>query len=127
MPSVLQRYNGCDLGNNPHIAVLGSNKVGNFVVTIPLLTALKRKYPDAVIDFLGSELTADFENALPQLAWRCSWDKADSDIFQQLAQFVADRLASAGSIDLLINCDGLIPLPKCLLAGFGLLGLLVLL
>jgi ADP-heptose:LPS heptosyltransferase len=114
MPPILQRYNGCDLGNNPHIAVLGSNKVGNFVVTIPLLTALKRRYPDAVIDFWGSELTADFENALPQLAWRCSWDRADSDNFQQLAQFAADRLANAGSIDLLINCDGFNPLTQVL-------------
>ena len=114
MPSVLQRYNGCDLGSKPHIAVLGSNKVGNFVVTIPLLTALKLRYPYAVIDFWGSELTADFEKALPQLAWRCSWDKADSNIFQLLAQFASDRLADAGSIDLLINCDGFNPLTQVL-------------
>lgn len=114
MPSVLQRYNGCDLGSKPHISVLGSNKVGNFVVTIPLLTALKRRYPDAVIDFWGSELTADFEKALPQIAWRCSWDKADSDIFLLLSQSFADRLANAGTIDLLINCDGFNPLTQVL-------------
>ena len=35
----LQRYDGRDLGTGPHIAVLGSCKVGNFVVTIPLLRA----------------------------------------------------------------------------------------
>ncbi|NBQ21529.1 MAG: glycosyltransferase family 9 protein, partial [Synechococcaceae bacterium WB6_3B_236] len=44
MSPLLQRYDGRDLGSKPHIALLGSNKVGNFVVTIPLLTGLKRHY-----------------------------------------------------------------------------------
>jgi len=114
MSPLLQRYDGRDLGSKPHIALLGSNKVGNFVVTIPLLTGLKRHYPHAVIDFWGSELTADFERALPQLAWRCSWDRADADLFQQLASAAAERLRAAGPIDLLINCDGFNPLTQVL-------------
>lgn len=111
---MLQRYDGHNLGRKPHIALLGSNKVGNFVVTIPLLAALKRRYPEAVIDFWGSELTADFERALPQLAWRCSWDRSEENLFQQLASAASERLDAAGPIDLLINCDGFNPLTQVL-------------
>jgi ADP-heptose:LPS heptosyltransferase len=50
--SMVQRYDGLDLGTAPHIAVLGSCKVGNFFVTLPLLRALRRRYPAASIVFL---------------------------------------------------------------------------
>ena len=78
----MQRYNGKCLGSTPHIVVIGSCKVGNFVVTIPLLAELK-KYPEAIIDFWGSEVTRDFEEYLcrhkykeigKSIDWRCSWD-----------------------------------------------------
>ena len=48
----------------PHIVVLGSCKVGNFVVSTPVLRGLRVRFPDAVIGFIGSEVTADFEQAL---------------------------------------------------------------
>ena len=70
----LIRYAGEDLGAAPHIVVLGSCKVGNFVVSTPVLRGLRHRFPDAVIGFIGSEVTADFECALPELDWRCSWD-----------------------------------------------------
>ena len=114
MPSLLQRYDGRHLGAAPHIAVLGSNKVGNFVVTIPLLKALKRKYPESVLDFWGSELTADFERAIPQLDWRCSWDSEDIFQFQNLADFASNRVELKGPLDLLVNCDGFNPVTQVL-------------
>ena len=60
----VQRFDGRDLGKAPHIAVLGSCKLGNFVVSLPLLRLLRRRYPEAQIDFWGSEATADFERSL---------------------------------------------------------------
>ena len=60
----VQRFDGRDLGLAPHIAVLGSCKLGNFVASLPLLRLLRRRYPSAQIDFWGSEATADFERAL---------------------------------------------------------------
>lgn len=111
--STVQRYDGRPLGAAPHLAVLGSCKVGNFVVTIPLLRALRRRYPDAKLDFWGSEATRDFEEALVAeglLSWRTSWDLADAGHFQTLAAAAAER----GAPELLINCDGFNPLTQVL-------------
>ena len=60
MPS-LQRYGGEALPDSPHIVVLGSCKVGNFVVSTPVLEGLKARFPGAVIGFVGSEITLDFK------------------------------------------------------------------
>lgn len=109
-----QRYDGSDLGPRPHISLLGSCKIGNFIVTVPLLQALRRRYPDAVIDFWGSELTREFEEELPAVNWRCSWDLPDADVWQQLADQAKLRRQQAGDIDLLINCDGFNPLTQVL-------------
>ena len=51
---VLQRYAGQNLGNNPHIVVLGSCKLGNFVVSTPVLTGLRSRFPHSRIGFVGS-------------------------------------------------------------------------
>jgi ADP-heptose:LPS heptosyltransferase len=110
----LERYDGRDLGASPHIAVLGSSKVGNFVVTVPLLRALRHRFPKAQIDFWGSELTADFERALEPINWRISWDSTDLDQFQTLAANAEARRQQAGEVDLLINCDGFNPLTQVL-------------
>ena len=78
----VQRFDGRNLGDSPHIAVLGSCKLGNFVATLPLLRLLRRRYPEARIDFWGSEATADFERALCEdgqpLDWRISWDQTNT-------------------------------------------------
>lgn len=111
---MLERYDGRDLGSAPHIAVLGSSKVGNFVVTVPLLRALRHRFPQAQIDFWGSELTADFETALDPINWRVSWDRTDPDQFQHLAASAEARRQEAGALDLLINCDGFNPLTQVL-------------
>ena len=41
----LQRYAGEHLGDQPHVVVLGSCKVGNFVVSTPVLQGLRNRFP----------------------------------------------------------------------------------
>ena len=120
----VQRFDGRDLGQAPHIAVLGSCKLGNFVATLPLLRLLRRRYPEAQIDFWGSEATADFERALcgddQPLNWRISWDRPHTEGVNELnrleaiATAVRQRQEEAGPIDLAINCDGFNPLTQTL-------------
>ena len=117
----VQRYDGRHLGSKPHIAILGSCKVGNFVVTLPLLRLIRRRYPAAIVDFWGSEATRDFEEALcgedesKPLSWRFSWDpKGSLNTLQIIAEAATARTKKAGQIDLLINCDGFNPLTQTL-------------
>lgn len=116
----VQRYDGRDLGSTPHIAVLGSCKLGNFVVTLPLLRLLRQRYPGACIDFWGSEATQDFEIALcadsQPLNWRISWDQPSPEegMLQTLARAAREREQTAGRLDLVINCDGFNPLTQTL-------------
>lgn len=114
----VKRYDGRDLGSEPHIAVLGSCKVGNFVVTLPLLRLLRQRYPNAQINFWGTEATRDFEIALCKegqpLNWRISWDhpEVSTDVqgrMQAITSGASQRLRDAGEVDLVINCDGFIP------------------
>ena len=120
----VQRFDGRDLGRTPHIAVLGSCKLGNFVASLPLLRLLRRRYPEAQIDFWGSEATADFERALcgngHPLDWRISWDHPDGMEGEEQSRMgtiykaAAKRHSEAGPIDLAINCDGFNPLTQTL-------------
>ena len=66
----MQLFANESLGARPHIAVLGSNKLGNFVVTTPLLRGLKAKYPGCTLDFFDSDRTAEFEHQLATIDWR---------------------------------------------------------
>ena len=106
----MQRYSGEHLGSAPHIVVLGSCKVGNFVVSTPVLRGLRARFPDAVIGFIGSEVTADFERALPMLDWRCSWDDPRPGSGLILHQILAERRECHGSVQLALNLDGFNPL-----------------
>ena len=120
----VQRFDGRDLDKTPHIAVLGSCKLGNFVATLPLLRLLRRRYPGAQIDFWGSEATADFERALcgdgQPLNWRISWDQPDTEgvnglsRLEAIANAATHRHREAGPLDLAINCDGFNPLTQTL-------------
>ena len=114
-----KRYDGRNLGDKPHIVVMGSCKVGNFIVTLPLLNALRREYPKSKIDFWGSENTKELEEAFcvnkeankPSLInWRTSWDNEDDNKFLYLAQQAKDR----GKPTILINCDGFNPITQVL-------------
>ena len=106
----MQRYSGEYLGSAPHIVVLGSCKVGNFVVSTPVIRGLRARFPDATIGFIGSEITADFEKALPGLDWRCSWDDPSSGSGLRLQQTLAEKRQRHGSVQLALNLDGFNPL-----------------
>ena len=106
----MQRYSGEHLGSAPHIVVLGSCKVGNFVVSTPVLRGLRARFPDAVIGFIGSEITADFERALSMLDWRCSWDDPRPGSGLRLQQTLAERRECHGPVQLVLNLDGFNPL-----------------
>lgn len=112
----MQRYAGEHLGVVPHIVVLGSCKVGNFVVSTPVLSGLRQKFPDAVIGFIGSEVTADFELADPCINWRVSWDASEdeSDSLLSLAQELVKRRRLHGDVALAVNLDGFNPVTQVL-------------
>ena len=107
----MKRYSGSWLGESPHIVVLGSRKLGNFIATLPLLHSLRRKYPAAKIDFWGSEVTKDFEEELVSnspkakrpIDWRMSLD------CDTISQELSDYIRTKGRPTLLINCDGFNP------------------
>ena len=105
----MKRYSGESLPSNPHIVVLGSCKVGNFVVSTPVLRGLRTRFPSSSIGFIGSEVTSDFESAMPEVDWRISWDSFDSNIPFQFYSILADYIAKYGSVDLAINLDGFNP------------------
>ena len=105
----MQRYGGEDLGPSPHIVVFGSCKVGNFVVSTPVLRGLRARFPSAKIGFVGSEVTADFERAFPILDWRCSWDDTTAGAGLRLMQTIDHYRASHGDVQLAVNLDGFNP------------------
>lgn len=89
----------------PHIAVFGSDKVGNFVVTTPLLRGLKEKYPGCTLDFFGGETTRDLEERCPSIDARFALYGEREDYLGELNRFVAQRRERHGPYDLAINCD----------------------
>ena len=101
----MERFEGQPLGASPHLAVFSSTKVGNYVLITPLLRGLKEKYPDATLDFFGSEVTRGFEEANPHIDFRFSLYSDRSDFLPALVSAVAERVAGHGPYDLAINCD----------------------
>lgn len=101
----MQRFTDQTLGQTPHIAVLSSSKVGNFVVLTPLLRGLKEKYPASTVDFFGSELTAEFEINCPSIDAQFSLYSSRDDYLGALTDFVSTRTQEAGAYDLAVNCD----------------------
>jgi heptosyltransferase III len=101
----MQRFTDQPLGKHPHLAVFGSDKVGNFVLTTPLLRGLKEKYPDATLDFFGGETTCDLEAGCPYIDARFSLYGERPEYLGELNAFVAARRAAGGDYDLAINCD----------------------
>ncbi|MFS8741814.1 glycosyltransferase family 9 protein [Synechococcus sp. WC10meta] len=101
----MQRFANQPLRERPHLAVFSSSKVGNFVVTVPLLRGLKEKYPGCVLDFFGSEITRDFELHCPYIDFSFPLYSRRPDYLEALAAAVRDRVAQAGPYDLAINCD----------------------
>ena len=110
----MQRYAGESLGNSPRVVVLGSCKVGNFVVSTPLLRGLKERWPEATVDFIGSAVTADFESNCPWIDWRYSWDSRDASAGLDLLQRLDERHSQCGPANLAINLDGFNPVTQVL-------------
>ncbi|MFY7951390.1 MAG: glycosyltransferase family 9 protein, partial [Armatimonadaceae bacterium] len=100
------RFTDQSLRPQPHIAVIGSDKVGNFVVTTPLLRGLKEKYPGCVLDFYGGDTTADLEEYTPTIDSRFSLYTNRPGYLSALAGYVASRARDHGPVDLCVNCDG---------------------
>ncbi len=101
----MQRFTDQPLGERPHLAVFGSDKVGNFVVTTPLLRGLKEKYPGCTLDFFGGETTRDLEERCPYIDARFALYGEREDYLGELTAFVNERRAAHGPYDLAINCD----------------------
>ncbi|MCJ2542553.1 glycosyltransferase family 9 protein [Thermostichus vulcanus] len=101
----MQRFADQPLRERPHIAVFSSTKVGNFVVTIPLLRGLKEKYPGCVLDFFGSEITHDFEIHCPYIDFSFPLYNRRPDYLEALTTAVRERVTQAGPYDLAVNCD----------------------
>lgn len=101
----MERFTDQPLGPRPHIAVFGSDKVGNFVVTTPLLRGLKEKYPGCALDFFGGETTRDLEERCPYIDARFALYGERDDYLAELSEFVAERRDARGDYDLAINCD----------------------
>ena len=105
----MQRYSGQTLGAAPHIVVLGSCKVGNFVASTPALAGLRARFPDAVIGFIGSTITADFERAHSAIDWRLSWDDSSPGSALQLQRALDHQRREHGPVALAVNLDGFNP------------------
>jgi len=103
--TAMEIFSDRPLNSHPHLAIFSSNKIGNFVVITPLLRGLKEKYPDATLDFFGSEITKDFEINCPYIDWRFSLDRNNPHFLEEIANAVSQRRQIAGDYDLAINCD----------------------
>ena len=90
----MERFAGQPLGANAKIVVLGTPKLGNFVVLTPLLRALKLNNPTCELWYRGSERTADLEQACPWIDHRLDPDTN----FPEVTNWPV-------GIDLLINAD----------------------
>ncbi|MDT8369871.1 MAG: glycosyltransferase family 9 protein [Longimicrobiales bacterium] len=103
-----KRYAGEALGAAPRIAVLGSAKLGNFIVTTPLLRGLKERWPAARVDFWGSPVTRAFEAACPWIDWRAEIVPMRDGRLDEVEALLTER-AAEGAYALAINCDGFNP------------------
>ncbi len=97
------RFEDQPLGPTPTLVVLGSAKLGNYVVLQPLLRGLRRKYPAGRLVYVGSRRTAELEALNP-------WIDETLPLADLAAEAVAPlqawRRGLGGAVDLLINADG---------------------
>lgn len=101
----MERFTDQPLGPRPHIAVFGSDKkLGNFVLTTPLLRGLKEKYPGATLGFFGGETTRDLEASCPRRRALLALRPAPR-LPGRPERVVAERRA-AGDYDLAIAATG---------------------
>lgn len=101
----MERFADQPLPERPHVAVFSSTKVGNFVVTIPLLRGLKAKYPGCTLDFFGSSITQDLASHCPYIDYSFPLYSRRDDFLAAFSQAVQERVAAAGPYHLAVNCD----------------------
>ena len=99
-----QRFSGERLRSSPHIAVIFCDSIGDFVVTLPLLQAMKESYPESHIDYFGGPRTAELESASPLIADRFDLF-GDISYAYQFLTFRDSRIANCGKYDLVVNLD----------------------
>lgn len=98
------RYSGEVLTERANIIVIGSNKVGNYIVALPLLSQLRQAFPSANISYIGSRITEDLESACDLIDHRLSWDDHQINSPQELCTIYTNHV-STKPVDLCINLD----------------------
>ena len=100
---LVQRYAGEPLGNTPCGCADLARWATFGVYTAP---AGPKSVGPITLDFIGSDVTADFESSCPWIDWRCSWDSSDTNSGVELMQALEHRRLRIGPVDLAINLDG---------------------
>ncbi|TAK25417.1 MAG: hypothetical protein EPO26_03345 [Chloroflexota bacterium] len=100
----MERYRDQELGDRPRIAVLVWDKLGNFIIATIVLQALRRRFPNATIDYYGGERTREFEEASDLIDARFTLVGFPGGL-TAFATFVADRVKANGPYDLGVNLD----------------------
>ena len=73
--------------------------MGNFVVSTPLLRGLKERWPESTVDFIGSDITIDFETSCPdRLVLQLGFQQANSGLALQ----TPDERCAVRPVDLAI-------------------------
>jgi heptosyltransferase-3 len=99
-----QRFRGERLRVPPHVGIIFCDSIGDFVVALPLLQAIREVYPDCDVDYFGGPRTAELESASPLIT-----DRFDlfGDIFNagEFLDFRNRRISECGKYDLVVNLD----------------------
>ena len=59
----MKRYQGESLPPHAKVAILANDALGNFAICTPLAQALRRDYPEGIVDYYGGERTKEIEEA----------------------------------------------------------------
>ncbi len=104
MNSDPERFSGERLPESAHIGIIFCDSIGDFVVALPLMQAIKESYPNSTIDYFGGPHTAELESA-------CSLVSERFDLFGEVFRisdflnFSDLRRRDSGPYDLVINLD----------------------
>ena len=101
-----ERFTGVGLPANAHVAVLFCDSIGDFVVALPLLQAIRETYPESVVDYFGGDRTVELETSCSLINARCDlFRDAQSGLRDAVVEFCATRVNTIGPYDLTINLD----------------------
>ena len=108
----MKRFLGDGLPEQPRLAVIANDAIGNFVVATPLLQMLRRTYPTGTIHFFGGSRTRELQQ--PSDLFDDQFE-LHGPSFWETASLLAAR---AGTYDLTINFERT-ALAKVATATFG--------